>query len=423
MQAPADVSAQSPVPSHTQWQEGLLARRARGMTSSVIRDLLALTARPDVISLAGGLPDSAALPSEWLRACADTLLATEGPALLQYSTTEGDPALRGLIAEWESEWCRHPIDPDAVLVTSGSQQALDLLAKVLVDPGDVVVTTDPAYLGALQALHLFEPRLVGIAEDTDGMRVDLLAEALAAGLAPKLVYLTPVFANPSGTTMPAERRRELAALADRYGFLIVEDDAYRQLYFGTPPPPPIAADSDRVVRLGSFSKVLGPGLRVGWVVAPPPIRAALIRAKQATDLHTSTFTQRLLHEAASDGPRLAAHLSRTRESYGERAQTLVGALRAGFGDRISVATPQGGMFCWVRFVDGTSPADLLTAALERGVAFIPGGAFAVPGPDGALTDLTRRVGGSERGARLCFATSPPELLREAVDRLLAADQA
>jgi 2-aminoadipate transaminase len=284
------------------WQDGLLAQRARGMTSSVIRDLLELTARPEVISLAGGLPDEAALPAEWLRGCADELLSSEGPGLLQYSTTEGDPQLRELIATWETRWCGRPVSADDVLVTSGSQQALDLLAKVIIDPRDVVVTTDPAYLGALQALQLFQPRLVGIPEDADGMRVDLLADALSAGLAPKLVYLTPTFANPSGTTMPSERRAELAALADRYGFVVAEDDAYRQLFFGSEPPAPIASHSDRVVRLGSFSKVLGPGLRVGWIVAPPDLRSALVRAKQATDLHTSTFAQRLLHAAAGNQP-------------------------------------------------------------------------------------------------------------------------
>jgi 2-aminoadipate transaminase len=387
------------------------------MESSVIRDLLALTAQPDVISLAGGLPDSAALPAAWLRECADQLLLEEGPTVLQYSTTEGDPLLRALIAQWESEWCGHPVSADEVLVTSGSQQALDLLAKALVDPGDVVVTTDPAYLGALQAFHLFEPQLVGIGEDVDGMRVDLLAEALSGGLRPKLVYLTPTFANPSGTTMPAHRRKELAALADEYGFVILEDDAYRQLYFNDPPPAPIASSSDRVIRLGSFSKVLGPGLRVGWVVAPPAIRDALVRAKQATDLHTSTFTQRLLYAAAQDGPRLAAHLGRTRVMYAERAEALTGALRAGFGDRIELATPLGGMFCWVRFLngpgdDGINPDALLAAALKRKVAFIPGGAFAV--------DRVSPLASTAQGARMCFATSPPELLREAVDRLVLA---
>ena len=395
------------------WQESLLAERARGMTSSVIRDLLALTSRPEIISLAGGLPDAAALPAEWLRSCADALLEAEGPGLLQYSTTEGDPQLRELIAEWESGWCGRPVAPDDVLVTSGSQQALDLLAKVLIEPRDVVVTTDPAYLGALQALQLFQPRLVGIPEDASGMRVDLLADALAAGLAPKLVYLTPTFANPSGTTMPADRREALAALADRYGFLVAEDDAYRQLYFGAPPPPPIAASSDRVVRLGSFSKVLGPGLRVGWIVSPPALRSAFVRAKQATDLHTSTFTQRLLHAAASDAPLLTTHLTVTRASYAERASALVDGLRSSFADRLEVADPQGGMFCWARFLDDTSPAELLPPALERGVAFIPGDAFAVPGADGSS-------GGSARGARMCFATSPPDVLREAVRRLAEA---
>ncbi|HEX4017351.1 MAG TPA: PLP-dependent aminotransferase family protein [Frankiaceae bacterium] len=395
------------------WQEGLLAGRARGMTSSVIRDLLALTSRPEIISLAGGLPDAAALPSEWLRACANALLEAEGPGLLQYSTTEGDPQLRELIAGWESEWCGRAVSADDVLVTSGSQQALDLLAKVLIEPRDVVVTTDPAYLGALQAFQLFQPRLVAIAEDDEGMRVDLLADALVAGLRPKLVYLTPTFANPSGTTMPAERRKALASLADRYGFLVAEDDAYRQLYFGSPPPAPIASSSDRVVRLGSFSKVLGPGLRVGWIVSPPQLRSAFVRAKQATDLHTSTFTQRLLHAAASDAPLLGDHLQRTRSTYSERARALVDGLRASFGDRIELADPQGGMFCWARFVDGTSPAELLTAALDRGVAFIPGDAFSVPGTDGSS-------GESARGARLCFATSPPDVLREAVRRLTEA---
>jgi 2-aminoadipate transaminase len=395
-----------------QWQEGLLARRVRGMESSVIRDLLALTAQPDVISLAGGLPDSASLPAAWLRECSDQLLDEAGPAVLQYSTTEGDPLLRTLIAQWESEWCGRAISADDVLVTSGSQQALDLLAKVLVDPGDVVVTTDPAYLGALQALHLFEPQLVGIGEDACGMRVDVLADALTGGLRPKLVYLTPTFANPSGSTMPASRRAELAALADRYGFVILEDDAYRQLYFAAPPPPPIASSTDRVVRLGSFSKVLGPGLRVGWVVAPAAIRDALVRAKQATDLHTSTFTQRLLHAAAKDGPRLAEHLGRTRTLYAERAAALTDALRDGFGDRIEVASPQGGMFCWVRFLSETCPDALLAAALKRKVAFIPGGAFAV--------DRVSPLASTVQGARMCFATSPPELLREAVDRLVLA---
>jgi 2-aminoadipate transaminase len=398
-----------------EWAEGLLSQRASGMTSSVIRDLLALTAQPDVISLAGGLPDPETLPAQWLRECSDRLLGAEGALLLQYSTTEGELPLRELVAQWESDWSGRAYTPDDVLITSGSQQALDLLAKVLIDPGDVVVTSDPAYLGALQAMAPFQPRLVGVPEDGDGLRVDLLAEALAGGLRPKLVYVTPTFANPSGTTMPEGRRRELAELAERYGFLIVEDDAYRQLWFEAPPPLPIAGLGERVLRMGSFSKVLGPGLRIGWVVAPAVIRSALIRAKQATDLHTSTFGQRLLHAAAADGPRMDAHLARTRARYAERATCLTGALRERFGARIAVATPAGGMFCWVRFVDGTDPAELLAKALPQGVAFIPGAAFALP----------ERIGGpdalaSESGARMCFATAPAELLREAVDRLAGA---
>jgi 2-aminoadipate transaminase len=400
----------------TDWQAHL-SQRASAMTSSVIRDLLALTARDDVISLAGGLPAESALPAAWLRECADELLAADGPTLLQYSTTEGEPLLRELIARWESEWCGRPVSADDVLITSGSQQALDLLAKVLIDPGNIVATSDPAYLGALQAMSLFQPRTIGVAEDAFGLRVDVLAEALQKGLRPTLVYVTATFANPSGTTMPAARRQLLADLAETYGFLVVEDDAYRQLWFDAPPPPPIAALTDRVIRLGSFSKVLGPGLRVGWIIAPPPLRAALVRAKQATDLHTSTFTQRLLHAAASDVPRMQQHVSQTRALYAQRAACLTGALQAGFGDRIELAAPSGGMFCWLTFRDGTKPADLLMAALERGVAFIPGGAFA---PPETLAAPPEPAGRSASGARLCFATSPPQLLREAVDRLLIA---
>lgn len=385
----------------------LLAGRTRGLASSAIRDLLALTSRADVISLAGGLPDAGALPAAWLREAAQAVLSDAGPAALQYSTTEGHEPLRRLLAGWESDWCGRPVGTDDVLVTHGSQQALTLLATTLVDPGDVVVVDDPAYLGALQVLRLHGARLVGVPHDALGMRTDLLAEQLRHGLRPKLVYTTATYANPGGTTLAADRRAELAALADRHGFVVVEDDAYRRLSFADPPPPPVAASSGAVVRLGSFSKVLSPGLRVGWVVAPEPLRTALVRAKQAADLHTSTFAQLVVTAMAGDEKRFAAHVETVRKRYARRAAVFVAALDRAFGDRLTVTAPAGGMFVWATFTDATDTTALLPAALEAGVAYVPGSAFAVETP-------------WPRSLRLCFASYDDDVLTAGVQRLARA---
>jgi 2-aminoadipate transaminase len=275
-----------------------------------------------------------------------------------------------------------------------------------------VALADPAYVGALQAFRAGGASLAPIPIDEHGMRVDVLADHLRAGLRPALVYVVATFDNPSGTTLPAERRVELARLADRYGFWIVDDDPYGRLRWAGAAPPPLRTLSDRVLTLGTASKVLSPGLRVGWAAVPAAIHRAMTTLKQAADLHTSSLDQRLVHRVLADGPAMAAHLVRVRAAYEAQAAALAAALRGRFADRLAFADPEGGMFLWARLADDVAPGvdgtDLLHRALEHGVAFVPGSAFAV------------EPGAHRRSVRLSFANGSPAELTEAVDRLAAA---
>ena len=271
------------------------ATRTAGLRSSAIRDLLKVTEMSDMLSLAGGLPTPDSFPLADLRREADRLLSEYGPRVVQYSATDGVVELRQWIADqYTSEFARPVAVEGEIIVTHGSQQALDLLAKVLIDPGDVVVSESPAYLGAVQALELFQPRFEVIPGDEHGMQVELLAERLAAGLRPRMVYVVPNFHNPSGATMSLARRRHLADLADQHDLLIVEGDPYGAIRFAGEPLPPIASFTDRVVYLSTFSKIVAPGFRVGWMIGPPEVMSWVARAKQAADLHTSSFAQFLL---------------------------------------------------------------------------------------------------------------------------------
>ena len=382
-----------------------LSSRLRDVRGSAIRDLLSLTARPEVVSLAGGLPGTDLLPRD--RIAAALAAAVVDPAGMQYGETAGLRRLREVVAEQESERVGRVIDADGVVVTSGSQQALDLLARAVLDPGDPVVVEDPVYVGALQVFQAAGAALHPVPVDADGMAVDVLAARLAAGLRPRLVHTVASFQNPRGATMSAARRAELAALAERYGFLVVEDDPYGLLAFDDAPPRPVAAHSERVARLGSTSKVLAPALRVGWLTGPAELLGAVERLKQCADLCTSGLTQVVAAELLADRAWFAAHVERLRDALRERAGALTGAVRATFGTALTCSTPTGGMFCWVEFADGTRPADLLPRALEHGVGYVPGTAFAV----GA--DL-------RSAARLCFASHPPSQLHTAVQRLGAA---
>jgi 2-aminoadipate transaminase len=382
-----------------------LSTRLRDVRGSAIRDLLALTARPEVISLAGGLPGTELLPRE--RIGTALAAAVTDPAAVQYGETAGLRRLRETVADHESERLGRVVPADDVVVTSGSQQALDLVARAVLDPGDPVVVEEPAYVGALQVFQACGAAVHPVPVDADGMAVDVLADRLAAGLRPRLVHTVSSFHNPRGATLAPARRAELARLAERYGFLVVEDDPYGLLDFDGSPPVPVAAHGDRVVRLGSVSKVLAPALRVGWLTGPAQLCGAVERLKQCTDLCTSSLTQIVAADLLADRAWFTAHLGRLRGALRERATALTGAVAAQFGDAVTSSQPTGGMFCWLEFTDGTRPADLLPRALEHGVGYVPGTAF--------------EVGRDHTGAaRLCFASHPPARLHTAVERLGAA---
>ncbi|MGD9990616.1 PLP-dependent aminotransferase family protein [Pseudonocardia sp.] len=382
-----------------------LSARLRDVRSSAIRDLLTLTARADVLSLAGGLPAADLLPHTRIADSAARALATPGAA--QYSETAGVATLREVVAGLESARTGRDIGTGDVVVTSGSQQALDLLARATLDPGDAVVVEDPAYVGALQVFQAAGAVLHGVPVDSAGMDVDALEVLLLGGLRPRLVHTVASFHNPRGVTLSQARRARLCALADRYGFLVVEDDPYGLLSFDGPPPVPVAAHGERVARLGSASKVLAPALRVGWLVAPPEVCAGVERLKQSTDLCGSALTQTVAAELLADSTWFDEHLRGLRTAYRSRARALTDALDDAFGDTITRSTPTGGMFCWVEFRDGRDTGALLPRAVDHGVAFVPGAAFAVGAP------LTSAL-------RCSFAGYPEPVLRDAVLRFAAA---
>ncbi|NMM91377.1 aspartate aminotransferase [Rhodococcus sp. SRB_17] len=379
-----------------------LSARMDGLRSSAIRDLLTLTARPDVISLAGGLPDPLFIPRERISKAAYNALGD--PSSVQYGETSGLRRLREVIAARESVKIGRTLDSSDVVITHGSQQGLSLLAQVLLDAGDVVVVEDPAYTGALQVFRTAQATLVPVPLDADGMDTAALEAKLVAGLRPKVVHTVSNFHNPRGSVLSAERRAHLAHLADRYGFWVLEDDPYGELYFDGPPPLPVAALSERVIRLSSASKVLAPALRVGWLHGDRRVCEAVELIKQGADLCGSSLTQQIAADLFSDHEWLDAHLDMLRASYGSRAKALVSALEDGFGDTARFSTVRGGMFCWMDTTAEVDTASVLDIAVEHGVAFVPGNAFAVD------ADLSR-------SARLCFATYPETVLQDAAQKL------
>ncbi len=374
----------------------------RRVASSAIRDLLAVASRPEIISLAGGLPSPATFPTEVLAAATADVYAEE-PAAFQYASSQGHDGLRAWVAD------RYDVPADGVVVTHGSQQAIELLTRLFVDPGTPIVTTDPCYIGALQSFRLAGADLVGIPSDADGMRVDLLADALAGplrGRIPPFVYVVASVDNPTGSTLAADRAVEFARLADHHGFWIIDDDPYGELRWAADTPPPLRTLSDRVITLGTTSKVLAPGLRVGWAAAGPEVAASLVILKQAVDLQTTTLTQHVAHRALTTPGFFEDHLVAIRARYRGQADALADALRRHLGERVEFRQPLGGMFLWCR-LPGVDTGALLGKAIDQGVAFVPGHEFAI---DADLTDTVR----------LSYATASPTELDTAAGRLRAA---
>jgi 2-aminoadipate transaminase len=384
------------------------AARLRDVASSPVREILALTQRPGVISFAGGLPAPELFDAPGLRAAFAAALADgQFGRTLQYSMTEGDPALRTAVAARLGARGL-PTDPEDVLITSGSQQALTLIAAVLIEPGDTVLVEEPSYLAALQCFQMAGARVVPVPCDDDGLDPEAIP-ALVRRERPKLLYTVPTFHNPTGRTLPLERRAALAQVAARVGLWVVEDDPYGELRYRGEPVPHVASlpgAEDRTIALSTLSKVLVPGLRIGWLRAPAALRRALIVAKQAADLHTSTIDQAAAAHwlGACD---LDAHIAGLRAVYAPRRDVMVDALGGILPEGSRWTRPDGGMFVWVRLPDGWDADELLKAALEREVAFVPGWPFFPQQPDRATL-------------RLSFTTHTEAEIAEGLGRLRSA---
>lgn len=380
------------------------------MRPSAARDILRLSGDPDVISLAGGLPAAELFPVAAYRAAFDAVMDERGAAALQYGVSEGYWPLREALAE---RLGRHGVDCPAsrLLITSGSQQALDLLGKLLLNPGDTVVIERPSYLGAIQAFDQYEAHYVVIPTDDDGLDVDALALALRDRAArgarpPKFLYLVPNFGNPSGRTLSLERRHRLLAVAAAHGLPVIEDDPYGELRFeGAPLPSLWSLDlNGLVLYVGTFSKVLAPGIRLGWIAAPSAeLFRMLVLAKQPSDLHTASPTQMTVARLLRDGL-LERHIPHVRACYHERRDALATAIDGSFPPGVLRTHPHGGLFLWLTLPAGTNTGHLLEHALRHRVAFVPGASFHVDGS-------------GRESMRLNFSAEPPEVLREGVRRL------
>lgn len=389
----------------TSWH---LAARAAKMNPSVIREILKVTEQPGIISLAGGLPSPQTFPvDDFASACAQ-VLADDGPGALQYAASEGYGPLREAVAA-QLPW---PVDPDQVLITTGSQQGLDLVAKVLIDAGSRVLVETPTYLGALQAFSPMEPQVLGVASDEQGPSVeDFAVQAGSANARARFMYLLPNFQNPTGHSMSEARRAALVDEASRLGIPLVEDNPYGELWFEQAPPQALTArHPEGCIYLGSFSKVLAPGLRLGYVVAPKTVFPKLLQAKQAADLHTPSFNQRVVAEVLKGGF-LERHVPTIRALYQRQRDAMLAALEhhmAGLDVRWN--RPAGGMFLWVRLPAGMDAVALLPHAVQRQVAFVPGTAFYASQ-------------GDPRTLRLSFVTASPAQIDAGIAALAATVRA
>ena len=389
------------------------ADRLNNVETSAIRELFKLLGKPGIISFAGGFPDSAMFDVQGIQEASARALTEEPGAALQYGATEGYNPLREQLAAFMASKGVKALSPEGLIVTTGSQQALDLVAKTLINPNDVVLVEGPTFLATIQCFRLYGPQVMGVPIDADGVQVDKLEEMMVKHK-PKLVYLIPTFGNPSGAMMSLQRRLKVLTLAVKYQTVVVEDDPYGDLYFAEPPPPSLLALTEQVpgsrewlIHCGSLSKVLSPGLRLGWMVAPPELLAKATMCKQFSDAHTSTFAQATAAHYLQAG-RLPATLANVRRVYAERALAMGEALTHELGDALRFSQPQGGLFFWAyltgaggRVKDGS---ELAKRAIEKGVAFVPGAPFFANDPDTS-------------SIRLSFATADVDKIKEGIARL------
>ena len=391
------------------------ADRLNNVETSAIRELFKLLGKPGIISFAGGFPDSAMFDVEGIRQASEAALREEPGAALQYGATEGYGPLREQIAHFMATKNQPGVQvaPDGLIVTTGSQQALDLIGKTLISPGDKVIVEGPTFLATIQCFRLYGAQIITAPVDEHGVNTDALA-ALMAEHKPKFVYLIPTFGNPSGATLSLQRRKRVLELSVQHQIPVVEDDPYGDLYFGEAPPPSLLALSEHVpgsrdllIHCGSLSKVLSPGLRVGWMIAPPELLAKATMCKQFSDAHTSTFAQATAAHYLKAG-RMPATLAHVREVYAQRAQTMCDVLRAELGDGIEFTQPGGGLFVWARLTGARGQlkdaAELAKRAIDKGVAFVPGAPFYATNPDPATL-------------RLSFATADVDKIKEGLSRL------
>jgi len=394
----------------------VFADRLNNVETSAIRELFKLLGKPGIISFAGGFPDSALFDVEGIRAATLAALDQDAGAALQYGATEGYGPLREELAGFMATKGVRDLSAEQLIVTTGSQQALDLLGKVLINPGDKVIVEGPTFLATINCFRLYGADLVSAPVDGQGVDTEAL-ERLIVEHRPKFVYLIPTFGNPSGGLLDLARRKAVLQMAVKYNTLIVEDDPYGDLYFGEAPPPSLLALSSEVhgsrallVHCGSLSKVLSPGLRVGWMAGPPELLARATMCKQFSDAHTSTYAQATAAHYLRAG-RLPATLAKVRAVYAERAQAMAQALRQDVGDALDFVPPQGGLFVWARLTGAggkpTHAAEFAQRAIAKGVAFVPGMPFYCANGDPATL-------------RLSFATAGPDKIREGVARLAQA---
>ncbi len=390
---PSDLHAPSP------W---VLAARAEKMNPSVLRELLKVTERPGIISFAGGLPSPKTFPVDEFAAACAKVLRDDAAAALQYAASEGYGPLREMVAA-SLPW---PVEPAQVLITTGSQQGLDLVAKVLIDQGSRILVETPTYLGALQAFAPMEPQVQSVASDEEGVDITDLRRVQAAGTPARFMYVLPNFQNPTGRTMSETRRAALSTCAAELGLPLIEDNPYGELWFDSPPPAPLTArNPDGCLYLGSFSKVLAPSLRLGFVVAPKMLFPKLLQAKQAADLHSPGFNQRVVAEVMKDGF-LDRHVPRIRALYKTQRDVMLAALAQHMPPGVTWNQPDGGMFLWARLPEGLDAAALLPKAVDRDVAFVPGAAFYADHAD-------------VRTLRLSFVTASEQEIQQGVTALAA----